>query len=330
MPIGIFSRMTGLSHRALRLYADRGLLPPAHVDETTGLPLLRRPLHPGGGDDPPAAPPRRAARRDAPVHRRGRDGPPRGDHHASRSSASSRSRRAWTPPCGCSAGSTSSTACSAPRRPSSSSTFPRSAACAGRARWPARSSTSPTSSSPPSWPAAPPRLGPRRRPAAKSSCCCDPTDKGLAGGDETVLRYELCLPVSGERRRRRPADLVELGGRPVRAQRLHRPLRGRLPVRVRASARVARRQRPRAARPAAHALHPRRARHGRPGRLRDGAHLAGDGDALPECRRSGRRTSRTAGCAVRPGEEANGRREELRPPGARAPSTRLGGAEPLR
>ena len=36
MPIGIFSRMTGLSHRALRLYADRGLLPPARVDETTG------------------------------------------------------------------------------------------------------------------------------------------------------------------------------------------------------------------------------------------------------------------------------------------------------
>ena len=29
----------------------------------------------------------------------------------------------------------------------------------------------------------------------------DPTDKGLAGGDETVLRYELCLPVS----RRAPA-----------------------------------------------------------------------------------------------------------------------------
>jgi DNA-binding transcriptional MerR regulator/effector-binding domain-containing protein len=28
--------MTGLSHRALRLYADRGLLPPAHVDEATG------------------------------------------------------------------------------------------------------------------------------------------------------------------------------------------------------------------------------------------------------------------------------------------------------
>ena len=36
MPIGIFSRMTGLSHRALRLYAERGLLVPAHVDEATG------------------------------------------------------------------------------------------------------------------------------------------------------------------------------------------------------------------------------------------------------------------------------------------------------
>jgi DNA-binding transcriptional MerR regulator len=36
MPIGIFSRITGLSHRALRLYADRGLLPPAHVDPETG------------------------------------------------------------------------------------------------------------------------------------------------------------------------------------------------------------------------------------------------------------------------------------------------------
>ena len=36
MPIGIFSRITGLSHRALRLYADRGLLPPAFVDPETG------------------------------------------------------------------------------------------------------------------------------------------------------------------------------------------------------------------------------------------------------------------------------------------------------
>ncbi len=36
MPIGIFSRITGLSHRALRLYADRGLLPPAYVDPDTG------------------------------------------------------------------------------------------------------------------------------------------------------------------------------------------------------------------------------------------------------------------------------------------------------
>ena len=36
MPIGIVSRITGLSHRALRLYADRGLLLPAHVDPATG------------------------------------------------------------------------------------------------------------------------------------------------------------------------------------------------------------------------------------------------------------------------------------------------------
>ena len=36
MPIGVFARITGLSHRALRLYADRGLLPPAFVDPETG------------------------------------------------------------------------------------------------------------------------------------------------------------------------------------------------------------------------------------------------------------------------------------------------------
>jgi DNA-binding transcriptional MerR regulator len=36
MPIGIFARISGLSHRALRLYADRGLLPPAYVDPETG------------------------------------------------------------------------------------------------------------------------------------------------------------------------------------------------------------------------------------------------------------------------------------------------------
>jgi len=36
MPIGIFSRISGLSHRALRLYGDRGLLPPARVDADTG------------------------------------------------------------------------------------------------------------------------------------------------------------------------------------------------------------------------------------------------------------------------------------------------------
>ena len=46
----------------------------------------------------------------------------------------------------------------------------------------------------------------------------DPTDKGLAGGDETVLDYELCLPVSGETAEDGGADLVELeGGRFARS-----------------------------------------------------------------------------------------------------------------
>jgi effector-binding domain-containing protein len=46
----------------------------------------------------------------------------------------------------------------------------------------------------------------------------DPTDKGLAGGDETVLRYELCLPVAGEATAAPAADLVELeGGRFARS-----------------------------------------------------------------------------------------------------------------
>ena len=40
----------------------------------------------------------------------------------------------------------------------------------------------------------------------------DPTDKGLAGGDETVLRYELCLPVNGGTTGAAEADLMELEG----------------------------------------------------------------------------------------------------------------------
>ena len=40
----------------------------------------------------------------------------------------------------------------------------------------------------------------------------DPTDKGLAGGDETVLRYELCLPVAGDAPAAPAGDLVELEG----------------------------------------------------------------------------------------------------------------------
>jgi effector-binding domain-containing protein len=36
IPIGRFSRLTRLSVKALRLYADTGILPPAHVDEDSG------------------------------------------------------------------------------------------------------------------------------------------------------------------------------------------------------------------------------------------------------------------------------------------------------
>ena len=283
MPIGIFSRMTGPeSSRPSPVRRPRAPAPGARRRDDR-VPLLRRPLHPRRGDDPPAAPPRRAARRDAPVHRRGRDGPPRGDPHASRSSGWSRSRRAWTRRCGSSAGSTSSTACSARRRPSSSIDLPAGAlpALVGH-DGPQRSSTSPTSSSPPSWPSAPPSSG--LTPAGERVVVLlDPTDKGLAGGDETVLRYELCLPVAGDAPARPGRRPRRARGRPVRAQRLHRPLRGRLPLRLRPAARVARRQRPRAPRPAAHALRPRRARHGRPGRLRHRAHLAGDGAAAAKC-----------------------------------------------
>lgn len=36
VPIGRFSKMTRLSVKALRLYADNGVLPPAHVDPSSG------------------------------------------------------------------------------------------------------------------------------------------------------------------------------------------------------------------------------------------------------------------------------------------------------
>ena len=36
IPIGRFSKMTRLSLKALRLYDEKGLLPPAHIDSETG------------------------------------------------------------------------------------------------------------------------------------------------------------------------------------------------------------------------------------------------------------------------------------------------------
>ena len=266
MPIGIFSRITGLSHRALRLYADRGLLPPAHVDPDTGyryydvhsiraaemIRLLRR-------LDVPLGEMRLyidAAATDR-VEETLAQQRLRLEQEQARLDAALR----------LSAGSTSSTACSAPRRPSSWSTSRPSAACSGRGPWPGRSSTSPTSTLACILAERAEELG--LTPSAREMVVLrDPTDKGLAGGDETVLRYELCLPVTGEIDRSARGRPGRTRGRPVRAQRLHRPLRGRLPLRLRATARVAGGQRPQAAGPAAHALRPGRAGHGRPGRLR--------------------------------------------------------------
>lgn len=36
LPIGLFAALTGLSHKALRLYADNGILTPAHINSDTG------------------------------------------------------------------------------------------------------------------------------------------------------------------------------------------------------------------------------------------------------------------------------------------------------
>ena len=231
------------------------------------------------------------------------------------------------PRCGCSDGSTSSTACSARRRPSSSST------CAPERclRW---SGTMARAEFHESYIELASVLAERAAelgltPSGREVVVLrDPTDKGLAGGDETVLRYELCLPVSGGTTATGRGGPRRTGGRPVRAQRLHRPLRGRLPLRLRQAARMARRQRPRAARPAAHALRPRRAGHGRPGRLRHRAHLAGHRAAAPPAPKSGSRTCSTTGCVRRarlrrrPDLTARGRaRRRARLPPSR---TRLG------
>ena len=215
MPIGIFSRMTGLSHRALRLYADRGLLPPAHVDETTGyryydvhsiraaemIRLLRRLDVPLGEMrlfiDAAAADRLEETLTPAEAAPRAGAGAP-----GRRAAALRQDRRARR---------------HVPRRAGRRAHRPRSrsAACAGPARWPARSSTSPTSTSPRYWPRRPRTGSHAVRP--RGGCAARPDDEGLAGGDETVLRYELCLPVSG-RRRPPAADLVDLeGGRFARS-----------------------------------------------------------------------------------------------------------------
>ena len=329
MPIGIFARITGLSHRALRLYADRGLLPPAHVDPrpatatTTCTPSAR------GRDDPPPPPTRRAAGRDAPVHRRRRAGPRGGDHRpaagAPGAGAGAPRRRAR----GCSAGSTSSTACSAQRRPSSWSTSPPSAACSGRGRWPASEFHE-------SYIELAAVLA-RRAQASGLDPGRDASVVLLGPADDRPRRWRrdrAPLPCSaspwrGCRRRSLARPTSSTWGRPVRAQRLHRPVRGRLPLRIRAPARVARRQRPRAPRSAAHALRARRARHGGPGRLR---HRARSGRwatrRLPGrmAPRRGRRTSPTAGCG-RSGHRGGTAAGARRPPApAGRSSSSLAGA----
>jgi DNA-binding transcriptional MerR regulator/effector-binding domain-containing protein len=216
MPIGIFSRMTGLSHRALRLYADRGLLPPARVDETTGyryydvhsiraaemIRLLRRlgvPLGEMGLYIDAAATDRleetltqqkqrlerEQTRLDAALRLLGRI-----DELDGMFRAAPAVELIDLPPERCLRWS---------------GTMARSGfhesyidLAAGLAERAAESGLTPS--------------------GREYVVLLDPTDKGLAGGDETVLRYELCLPVAGEAMATPAADLVELeGGRFARS-----------------------------------------------------------------------------------------------------------------
>jgi DNA-binding transcriptional MerR regulator/effector-binding domain-containing protein len=216
MPIGIFSRMTGLSHRALRLYADRGLLPPARVDETTGyryydvhsiraaemIRLLRRlgvPLGEMGLYIDAAATDRleetltqqkqrlvqEQARLDAALRLLGRI-----DELDSMFRAAPAVELIDVAPERC-------------------------------LRW---SGTMARSEFHESYVDLAAGLGDRADKSGLTPCgreyvvLLDPTDKGLAGGDETVLRYELCLPVAGEASATPAEDLVELeGGRFARS-----------------------------------------------------------------------------------------------------------------
>jgi DNA-binding transcriptional MerR regulator len=216
MPIGIFSRMTGLSHRALRLYADRGLLSPAHVDEATGyryydvhsiraaemIRLLRRlgvPLAEMRLYIDAAATDRleetlsqqkqrleqEQARLDAALRLLGRidelDGMFRAAPAVELIDLASERCLRWSG--------------TMARAEFHESYIELAAVLAGRA---AESGLTPA--------------------GREYVVLLDPTDKGLAGGDETVLRYELCLPVAGDAPADPAGDLVELeGGRFARS-----------------------------------------------------------------------------------------------------------------
>ena len=210
MPIGIFSRMTGLSHRALRLYADRGLLPPAHVDESTGyryydvhsiraaemIRLLRRlgvPLGEMRLYIDAAASDRleetltqqkqrleqEQSRLDAALRLLGRidelDGMFRAAPAVELLDLPAERCLRWS---GAMA-----------RAEFHESYIELAGALAARAA----------------------DLG--LRPAGREVVLLrDPTDKGLAGGDETVLNYDLCLPVDGDAGEDGRSDLMELDG----------------------------------------------------------------------------------------------------------------------
>ena len=210
MPIGIFSRMTGLSHRALRLYADRGLLPPAHVDETTGyryydvhsiraaemIRLLRRLGVPLGEmrlyidaaatdrlEETLAQQKQRLeqeqARLDAALRLLSRidelDGMFRAAPAVELVELPAERCLRWTG--------------TMARSEFHESYIELAATLVERAG----------------------HLG--LTPSGREVVVLrNPTDKGLAGGDETVLDYELCLPVSGEAGDALGGDLVELAG----------------------------------------------------------------------------------------------------------------------
>ncbi len=216
MPIGIFSRMTGLSHRALRLYADRGLLLPAHVDEATGyrsydvhsiraaemIRLLRRldvPLNEMRLYIDAAATDRleetltqqkqrleqEQARLDAALRLLSRI-----DELDAMFRAAPAVELIDLAPERCLRWSGTMA-----RSEFHESYIDLAAVLADRAT---ESGLTPT--------------------GREHVVLLDPTDKGLAGGDETVLRYELCLPVAGEATTTPAADLVELeGGRFARS-----------------------------------------------------------------------------------------------------------------